>query len=127
MESMESLEHTGKVFRGDSEPTIDDRKPQAAVHQCRAHTDLATVWRILHRVAEQVGENLLEFLSIGQNGRQVGRQIGSDGNCRRYAGQTYNGSRDHGGQIQCARCHDDRAVVNHRSTQDVVEQLAEPL
>src|SRR5262249_22135041 len=69
--TVEALEEEGAFGRGDSRSGIRDRESNLAVPACRAQRDTAAVRGELDRVVQQVEENLVQAIGVGQNGERV--------------------------------------------------------
>ena|SRR5580700_6260717 len=64
IDSVEALEEAWKVFRGDARAEVADIKFDAALAITSAQNDLSAGCGILHRILNQVGEDLVDGFAI---------------------------------------------------------------
>src|SRR5437870_13426328 len=63
------------VFRRDSESGVSDYGHQLAVVRLGAHPHASARWREVDRLAEKIAEHVRHLLTIGEERRQVWRQV----------------------------------------------------
>src|SRR5512140_1535114 len=60
--------------RGNARPAVADRDDHSARGRLRADDDRRARWRVLHRVLEEIDEDLLDEQSVDRDEREVLRQ-----------------------------------------------------
>src|SRR5579864_3255778 len=69
VDTVEALEQARQVFGGNAGAEIADVELDAAFYRPRAQQDSLSRACVLHRVLDQIGENLVDGLAVGVDGR----------------------------------------------------------